>query len=130
MILWIFIEFFGVKIVITDIYRYFTDILPIFFQKFQHKRSCSIVAIFRRKINYFIDFSPIFPLINFFSAFSFRYRLKTDFSMIYRQKKMIFCSTTNYLFYYIFFLDVEPVYGTAQPNMPVTSRICRKIWSL
>ena len=26
MILWVFIEFFGVKIVITDIYRYFTDI--------------------------------------------------------------------------------------------------------
>ena len=27
MILEVFIEFFGVKIVITDIYRYFTDIL-------------------------------------------------------------------------------------------------------
>ena len=26
MILWVFIEFFGVKIVITDIYRYFTNI--------------------------------------------------------------------------------------------------------
>ena len=26
MILWVFIEFFGVKIVIIDIYRYFTDI--------------------------------------------------------------------------------------------------------
>ena len=26
MILWVFIEFFEVKIVITDIYRYFTDI--------------------------------------------------------------------------------------------------------
>ena len=26
MILWVFIEFFGVKIIITDIYRYFTDI--------------------------------------------------------------------------------------------------------
>ena len=26
MILWVFIEFFRVKIVITDIYRYFTDI--------------------------------------------------------------------------------------------------------
>ena len=58
---WVFIEFFGVKIVITDIYRYFTDIyryfthilpiftniLPILFQKFQHKRAYSIVAIFR-----------------------------------------------------------------------------------
>ena len=25
MILWVFIQFFGVKIIITDIYRYFTD---------------------------------------------------------------------------------------------------------
>ena len=35
MILWVFIEFFGVKIVITDIYRYFIDIyryLPIFYR--------------------------------------------------------------------------------------------------
>ena len=30
MILWVFIEFFGVKIVITDIYRYFTDIYRYF----------------------------------------------------------------------------------------------------
>ena len=57
-------------------YRYlpiFTDILPIFFQKFLHKRACSIVAIFRwknrfflifrRKIDDFTDFFPIFPLI-------------------------------------------------------------------
>ena len=43
MILRVFIEFFGVKIVITDILPIFTDILPIFidilrifFQKFQH----------------------------------------------------------------------------------------------
>ena len=37
MILWVFIEFFGVKIVITDIYRYFTDIyryLLIFYRYF------------------------------------------------------------------------------------------------
>ena len=57
-------------------YRYlliFTDILPIFFQKFLHKRACSTVAIFRwknrffpifrRKIGDFTDISPIFPLI-------------------------------------------------------------------
>ena len=30
MILWVFIEFFGVKIVITDIYRDFTDIYRYF----------------------------------------------------------------------------------------------------
>ena len=28
MILWVFIEFFGVKIVITDIYRYFFSEIP------------------------------------------------------------------------------------------------------
>ena len=74
-------------------YRYlpiFTDIFPIFFQKFQHKRVCSTVAIFRwknryfpifqRKIDNFTDFSPIFPLIGFFSAFSFQCKLKIDFS--------------------------------------------------
>ena len=37
MILWVFIKIFGVKIVITDFYRFlpiFTDILPIFYQYF------------------------------------------------------------------------------------------------
>ena len=122
MILWVFIKFFGVKIVITDIYQYlpiftdiyrylpifyrylpiFTDILPIFFQKFLHKRACSTIAIFRwknrffpifrRKIGDFTDFSPIFPLIDFSSDFSSRCRPKTDFSAKYRPKKPIFCS--------------------------------------
>ena len=86
-------------------YRYlpiFTDILSIFFQKFMHKRACSTVAIFRwknrffpifwRKIGDFTDFSPIFPLIDFFSDFSSRCRPKTDFSAKYRPKKPIFCS--------------------------------------
>ena len=35
---------------------------------------------------------PIFPLINFFSTFFSRCRSKTDFSEIYRLKKMIFYS--------------------------------------
>ena len=75
MILWIFIEFFGVKIVIIDIYRYFTDII---FQKFQHKRAYSTVAIFqwknryfpffRRKIDDFTDFFSRFFLCFFFSV--------------------------------------------------------------
>ena len=86
-------------------YRYlpiFYRYLPIFFQKFQHKRACSTIAIFRwknwyfpifrRKIGDFTDFSPIFPLIDFSSTFSFRCRLKTDFSVIHRPKKTIFCS--------------------------------------
>ena len=119
MILWVFIKKFGVKIVITDIYRYlpifyrylpifyrylpiFTDILPIFFQKFLHKCACSTVAIFRwknrffpifrRKIGDFTDFSPIFPLIDFSSDFSSWCRPKTDFSAKYWPKKPIFCS--------------------------------------
>ena len=54
MILWVFIEFFGVKIVITDIYRYFTDIyryLPIF---------TNILLIFTDIYRYFTDiFSEI-----------------------------------------------------------------------
>ena len=49
MILWVFIEFFGVKIVITDIYRYFTDIyryLPIFYR---------YLSIFTDIYRYFTD---------------------------------------------------------------------------
>ena len=61
--------------VFTNIYQYFidillifTDILPIFFQKFQHKRACSIVAIFRWKNRFF----PIFRRkISDFTDFSF-----------------------------------------------------------
>ena len=100
MILWVFIEFFGVKIVITDIYRYFTDILPIFtdilqifFQKFQHKRVCSTIAIFRWKNRYFSIFQGKIGDFTDFSFFFFsRCRPKTNFSMIYRSKKLIFCS--------------------------------------
>ena len=44
-------------LIFTDILSIFTDILPIFFQKFQHKRACSIVVIFRWKNRFF----PIFP---------------------------------------------------------------------
>ena len=79
-------------------YRY----LPIFFQKFQHKRACSTIAIFRwknwyfsifrRKIDDFTNFSPIFHLIDFSFAFSSRCRPKTNFSAIYQPKKTIFCS--------------------------------------
>ena len=141
MILWVFIKNFGVKIVITDIYRYlpiftdiyryftdilpiftdilpiFTDILSIFFQKFLHKRACSTVAIFRwknrffqifrQKIGDFADFSPIFPLIDFSSDFSFQCRPKTDFSAKYRPKKPIFCSlfsTTSFLTFVILYI--------------------------
>ena len=108
MILWVFIKFFGVKIVITDIYRY----LPIFYRYFTdifskipaqahvlHSRDFSVeksvFPIFRRKIGDFTDFSPIFPLIDFSSDFSSRCRPKTDFSAKYRPKKPIFCSLTR-----------------------------------
>ena len=52
-------------------YRYlsiFTDILPIFFQKFQHKRACSIIAIFQWKNRYFLIFQR---KIDDFTDFSF-----------------------------------------------------------
>ena len=104
MILWVFIEFFRVKIVIIDIYRYFidilstfTDILPIFFQKFQHKRACSTVAIFRWKNRFFPIFrQKIDDFTDFSSVFSSRCLPKTDFSTIYRSKKTIFCSLVTY----------------------------------
>ena len=95
MILWVFIEFFGVKIVITDIYRYFTDILPIFFQKFQHKRACSTVAIFsveksvfsyfsaknRRFYRFFPDFSSDRYFLCFFFLVSAENRFFDDISV-------------------------------------------------
>ena len=83
-------------------YRY----LPIFYRYF-FKNSCTsarapqsrffggkigFFPIFRRKIGDFTDFSPIFPLIDFFSDFSSRCQPKTDFSAKYRPKKPIFCS--------------------------------------
>ena len=87
MILWVFIEFFGVKIVITDILPIFTDILlifhrylSIFFQKFQHKCACSTVAIFQWKIGIFqfsaknrrfYQFFPDFSSDQFFLCFFF-----------------------------------------------------------
>ena len=44
MILWIFIEFFGVKIVISDIYRYFTDIYRYFIDIFFRNSKTSVSA--------------------------------------------------------------------------------------
>ena len=79
--------------IFTDIYRYFTDILRIIFQKFQHKRACSTVTIFRWKNRYFPIFRrKIDDFTDFSSAFSFLCQPKTDFSTIYRPKKTIFCS--------------------------------------
>ena len=86
MILWVFIEFFGVKIVITNIYRYFTDILPIFTDIFSeisaqarvlHNRDFSVeklvfsdfLAKNRRFYRFFPDFSfDRFSLCFFFSV--------------------------------------------------------------
>ena len=82
-------------------YRYFTDILLIFFQKFQHKRTCSTIAIFRWKNRYFPicwqkigDFTD-FSSDRFFLCFSSQCWPKTDFSAIYRPKKTIFCSLVS-----------------------------------
>ena len=89
MILWVFIEFFGVKIVISDIYRYFTN---IFFKNSSTNARAPQSRFFDRKIDDFTDFSPIFPLIDFSSTFPSRCRRKTDFSVIHRPKKPIFLS--------------------------------------
>ena len=72
MILWVFIKNFGVKIVITNIYRYlpiFTDILPIFYRYF-FKNSCTSARapqsrFFGGKIGFFRFFgekSAILPI--------------------------------------------------------------------
>ena len=63
-------------------YRYFTDIFSEISAQARllHSRNFSI---FRRKIDDFTDF---------FFVFSSRCKPKTDFSAIYRPKKMIFCS--------------------------------------
>ena len=53
-----------------------------------------IFPIFRRKIDDFLDFLPIFllPIFFFFLSKSFPCRPKTDFSLINQPKKPIFCS--------------------------------------
>ena len=62
MILWVFIEFFGVKIVITDIYRYF-------FKNFRTSTHAPQSRFFSGKIGIFRFFGkksvilPIFPLL-------------------------------------------------------------------
>ena len=72
-------------------YRYlqiFFDILSIFFFKNFSTSARAPQSRFFDGNRYF----PIFPSIDFSSVFSSRCRMKTDFSEIYRPKKMIFCS--------------------------------------
>ena len=112
MILWVFIKIFGVKRVITNIYRYlpifyryFTDIYRYFTDIFSeipaqvpvlHSRDFSMEKsaffYFSTKNRRFYRFFPDFSSHRFFLCFSSRCRLKTYFSTIYRPKKMIFCS--------------------------------------
>ena len=67
MILWVFIEIFGVKIVITDIYRYFTDIFS------------EIPA--QTRVLHNSDFSVEKSVFSDFSAKNMRfYRFFSDFS--------------------------------------------------
>ena len=74
MILWVVIEFFGVKIVITDILSIFTDILLIFFFRNSNTNSSTSARapqsrFFCGKIGDFIDFSSDrFFLCFFFSV--------------------------------------------------------------
>ena len=107
MILWVFIEFFGIKIVITDIYRYlsifyrylliFTDILPIFTNIFLEIRaqvrvlhSCdfsvekSVFSDFsvknRRFCQFFLDFSSDRFFLCFFFSMSAENRFFSNIS--------------------------------------------------
>ena len=84
-------DFMGIYIIFlsqNNHYRY----LPILFHKFQHKRVCSTVAIFRWKNRYFPIFRrKIGDFTNFFSAFSSRCRSKTDFSGFINLKNRFFC---------------------------------------
>ena len=69
MILWVFIEFFRVKIVITDIFSEIpTQAYVLHSRDFSVEKSTIL---------------PIFTLIDFSSTFSSRCRTKTDFSTIY-----------------------------------------------
>ena len=73
MILWVFIEFFGVKIVITDIYRYFTDIYRYFTNIFSEISVQARVLRCR-------DFSVEKSVFSHFSANNWRfYRFFPDF---------------------------------------------------
>ena len=83
---------FGVKIVISDIYRYFTYITDIFSEISAQARvlhSCDFLV----EKSIFSDFSAKNrPFYKIFLCFSFSVPAKTDFSAIYRPKKLIFCS--------------------------------------
>ena len=86
MILWVFIEFFGVKIVITDIYRYFTDIFTeiIAQARVLHSRNFLVenqyFLIFRWKIDDFIDFSSDRFFLYFFFSLPTKNRFFDDIS--------------------------------------------------
>ena len=74
MILWVFIKFFGVKIVIIDIYRYFTDIYRYFIDIFS-KIPAQARVLHNR------DFSVEKSVFSYFSAKNRRfYRFFPDFS--------------------------------------------------
>ena len=83
MILWVFIEFFGVKIVITDIYRYFTDI-------FFRNSSTSACAPQSRFFGVKSAILPIFPLIDFPLFFLLGANQKPIFRQYIGPKKRFF----------------------------------------
>ena len=65
MILWVFIKIFGVKIVITDIYRYLSIFYRYFFRNFSTRARAPQSRFFGVKIGIF----PNFPLIDFSYVF-------------------------------------------------------------
>ena len=65
MILWVFIEFFGVKIIITDIYRYFIDIYRYFYRNSSTSARAPQSRFFEKKL----AILPIFPRFFLLSIF-------------------------------------------------------------
>ena len=91
MILWVFIEFFEVKIVITDIYRYFTDIylyLPIFYR---------YLPIFYRYFTYIFSEIPAQARVLYSHDFLVEKKVFSDFSAKNRR---------FYRFFLFFFFSV------------------------
>ena len=79
-------------------YRYlpiFYRYLLIFFQKFQHKRVCSIVAIFRWKNRRFYRVFPDFSSDRFFLCFFFSVPVENQFFGDIGRKKRFFVPWTD-----------------------------------
>ena len=98
MILWVFIEFFGVKIVITDILPIFTDIFSEISAQARvlYSRDFSVekwvFSDFSAKNRRFYRFSPDFSSDQFSLCFFFSVPAENRFFGDISTEKKIFCS--------------------------------------